>query len=120
MHHAPLNVERSQFFCCMTILHFQWDLPLTLPSPRDGANKAGATRGERMKGVHPPQWQWFCPPPQSTRRGSSTAHRMLRRTGHCYGGREGTCTFYATLGFPLPFGGEDKGEGALRNRARQN
>src|SRR5918996_4436001 len=50
MHHAPLNVERSQFFCCMTIFHFQWDLPLTLPSPRDGANKAGATRGERMKG----------------------------------------------------------------------
>src|ERR671923_650984 len=50
MHHAPLNVARSQFFCCMTIFHFQWNLPLTLPSPRDRANKAGTTRGERMKG----------------------------------------------------------------------
>src|ERR671924_1235854 len=51
MHHAPLIVERSPFFCCMTTFHFQWDLPLTLPSPRAGANKAGATRGERMKGA---------------------------------------------------------------------
>src|ERR687891_1960061 len=50
MHHAPLIVERSPFFCCMTTFHFKWDLPLTLPSPRDGANKAGASRGERMKG----------------------------------------------------------------------
>src|SRR5919109_1019363 len=50
MHYAPLIVERSQCFCCMTTFHFQWNLPLTLPSPRDGANKAGATRGERMKG----------------------------------------------------------------------
>ena len=29
--------------------HFQWNLPLTLPSPRAGANKAGTTRGERIK-----------------------------------------------------------------------
>ena len=32
------------------IFHFQWHLPLTLPSPRAGTRKAGATRGERIKG----------------------------------------------------------------------
>jgi len=30
--------------------HFQWHLPLTLPSPRAGASKVGATRGERDEG----------------------------------------------------------------------
>src|SRR5688500_19042912 len=30
-------------------LHSQWHLPLSLPSPRAGASKAGATRGRGIK-----------------------------------------------------------------------
>src|ERR671922_2932773 len=50
MPRAPLNAERNRLFCRTMIFHFQWHLPLTLPSPRAGASKAGATRGERDKG----------------------------------------------------------------------
>jgi|SRR5919108_6546255 hypothetical protein len=75
--------------------------PLPALSPR-WCNKASTTRGERVEGVHPPQWQWFCPSSAVHRRSSSTAHGLLWKTGHCYGGREGTCTFYATLGLIEP------------------
>src|ERR1043165_6655564 len=51
MHHARLNAERNQLFCCMRTCHFQCNLPLTQPSPRDGATRLVQLAGRGMKGV---------------------------------------------------------------------
>ena len=37
-------------FLYMVACHSPWHLPLSLPSPRAGASKLGATRGERDQG----------------------------------------------------------------------